>query len=40
VYWLDKDGALHAGIEGDRDGKKPSKHWTWRRVEAAASRPR
>lgn len=32
IYWLDKDGALHAKIEGDQGGKPAAMEWTWRRA--------
>ena len=28
-YWLDGDGALHARIEGDVQGKTRSMEWRW-----------
>lgn len=31
IYWLEKDGALHAKIEGDQGGKPAEMEWTWRR---------
>lgn len=31
IYWLDKDGALHAKIEGTLQGKAASEEWTWKR---------
>ncbi len=31
IYWLDKDGALHAKIEGTMDGKAASEEWTWKK---------
>ena len=34
IYWIDKDEALHAKIEGDADSKEPAMEWTWRRPEA------
>jgi hypothetical protein len=29
VYWLSKDGALHARIEGKLKGQPASEEWTW-----------
>lgn len=31
IYWLAKDGALHARIEGKQGDKMVSEEWTWRR---------
>jgi hypothetical protein len=31
LYWLDDAGALHARIEGPKDGKTVSQEWTWTR---------
>ena len=31
LYWLDDAGALHARIEGPRDGKTVGEEWTWTR---------
>jgi len=31
LYWLGADGALHARIEGNIDGKAAGQEWTWRR---------
>ena len=31
IYWLDKDGALHAKIEGTQNGKVVAEEWTWRK---------
>jgi hypothetical protein len=36
IYWLDKDGALHAKIEGILNGKQAAEEWTWRRVAAGS----
>lgn len=38
LYWLDPEGALHARIEGDRDGKKGPMEWTWTRSSGAAGK--
>lgn len=32
LYWLDDAGALHARIEGPRNGKTASLEWTWTRA--------
>lgn len=32
IYWLDKDSALHAKIEGTQGGKPVAEEWTWRRT--------
>ncbi|MGH9972223.1 MAG: DUF6265 family protein [Pyrinomonadaceae bacterium] len=32
IYWLDKDSALHAKIEGTQGGKPAAEEWTWRRT--------
>jgi hypothetical protein len=32
LYWLDGAGALHARIEGPRDGKTVGEEWTWTRA--------
>ncbi|CAN5886820.1 DUF6265 family protein [soil metagenome] len=32
VYWLSDDSALHAKIEGTRNGKPASEEWTWRKA--------
>lgn len=32
IYWLAKDGALHAKIEGTQGGKSASEEWTWQRA--------
>ena len=29
LYWLDDAGALHARIEGPKDGKTVGQEWTW-----------
>ena len=29
IYWLDDAGALHARIEGPKDGKTVGQEWTW-----------
>src|SRR5262249_48936380 len=29
LYWLDDKGALHARIEGTRNGKTKGEEWTW-----------
>lgn len=34
IYWLEKDGALKARIEGDKNGKMGPMEWTWRHPEA------
>lgn len=34
IYWLDTNGALHAKIEGNLNGKPASEEWTWRRSRA------
>jgi hypothetical protein len=39
LYWLDKDGALHARIEGDKNGKQGPMEWTWRAA-GATTRPK
>jgi Domain of unknown function (DUF6265) len=39
LYWLEKDGALHARIEGDKNGRQGPMEWTWRQS-GAASRPK
>jgi hypothetical protein len=39
LYWLEKDGALRARIEGDKNGKQGPMEWTWRQA-GAASRPK
>jgi hypothetical protein len=31
LYWLDDAGALHARIEGPKDGKTVGQEWTWTR---------
>ena len=31
LYWLDDAGALHARIEGPKDGKTVGEEWTWTR---------
>ena len=31
IYWLDKDGSLHARIEGLQGGKAASEEWTWKK---------
>ena len=31
IYWLDKEGALHAKIEGTMNGKAASQEWKWLR---------
>jgi hypothetical protein len=31
IYWLDKEGALHARVEGTVKGKTESEEWTWKR---------
>lgn len=31
IYWLDKDGSLHAKIEGKLGGKPAAEEWIWRR---------
>lgn len=31
IYWLAKDGALHAKIEGTMNGKAASQEWRWLR---------
>ena len=35
LYWLDDAGALHARIEGPKDGKTVGQEWTWTRRPAA-----
>ena len=32
IYWMTKDGSLHAKIEGSLGGKPASEEWTWRRT--------
>lgn len=39
LYWIDKDGALHARVEGDKDGKQSPMEWTWTRS-GPSSRPK
>jgi hypothetical protein len=29
LYWLDAAGALHARVEGPKDGKTVGQEWTW-----------
>ena len=31
IYWMDDAGALHARIEGPKDGKTVGEEWTWTR---------
>jgi len=31
LYWLARDGALHARIEGDASSTEKPMEWTWRR---------
>ncbi len=31
IYWLGKEGSLHAKIEGTEGGKSSSMEWTWKR---------
>jgi hypothetical protein len=31
LYWLDDAGALHARVEGPRDGRTVGQEWTWTR---------
>jgi hypothetical protein len=31
LYWMDDAGALHARIEGPKDGKTVGEEWTWTR---------
>jgi len=31
IYWMTKDGALHARIEGKIKGEPASEEWAWRR---------
>ncbi|HEX7252970.1 MAG TPA: DUF6265 family protein [Thermoanaerobaculia bacterium] len=31
IYWMEKEGELHARIEGTRSGKAQSAEWTWKR---------
>lgn len=38
IYWLDKDGALNAKIEGDQGGKPAEMSWTWKRAGEAKSK--
>ena len=33
IYWLGDDGALHARIEGDKNGEIKFSEWAWKRVE-------
>ena len=32
IYWMTKDGSLHAKIEGTMGGKPASEEWTWQRT--------
>lgn len=32
IYWVSDDGALHAKIEGNMNGKPAAEEWTWRKV--------
>lgn len=35
LYWQEKEGTLHARIEGTRDGKPASTEWRWRAMNPA-----
>lgn len=32
LYWKDANGALHARIEGPREGRTVGQEWTWRKT--------
>jgi hypothetical protein len=32
IYWLGKDGSLHAKIEGTQGGKEAAAEWIWQKV--------
>jgi len=32
IYWLDKDGSLHAKIEGTIGSKPTTEEWSWRKL--------
>ena len=32
IYWLSNDGALHAKIEGNMNGKPAAEEWTWHKA--------
>ena len=38
LYWLARDGALHARIEGDAGSKEKPMEWTWRRGRVVPAR--